>query len=83
MPTPTQDEQDRRFNAAMSRVCKERGYLNLAQAHALAAKDCPRGCRCDGCAEVKRDSAERRERREMARTARKGPRAERVEEVRP
>jgi hypothetical protein len=54
MPVTTQDEherdrQERHYHAAMARLTEARGHLNLAQAHALAAKDCPKGCGCSGC----------------------------------
>lgn len=45
------------FNVVMARLTEERGYLNLSQAHALAARDCPRGCPCQGC-EATRAEAE-------------------------
>lgn len=43
------DANERAYNAGMAKLTAERGYLNLSQAHALAAQDCGRGCPCEGC----------------------------------
>lgn len=47
-------------NASMAKLTASRGYLNLSQAHALAAQDCPRGCDCLGCRRTRADADEAR-----------------------
>lgn len=64
----TQDKQERNYHRAMANLTKARGYLNLAQAHALAAKDCPRGCGCSGCESTQRDARAAREAKERRAT---------------
>ena len=52
---PQSFPEDPAVNRAMAGFTAERGYLNLSQAHELAAKDCPRGCACRGCESTRRE----------------------------
>ena len=66
------DADERRYAVHMADLCVDRGYLNLAQAYVVMARDCPKGCGCEGClstaADV-RESSERRRRTNGARRA--------------
>lgn len=66
------DPQERAYWAGMARLASERGFLNLSQAYALAALDCPEKCGCPGCLQTKAEVAEAIERRKRtwARVAR-------------
>lgn len=57
----TKDADERRYATSMARMCSERGHLNLAQAYALAAQDCPQDCPCTSCSDIREErEAERR-----------------------
>lgn len=60
-PSPAeQDTNERAYHRAMARLTAERGYLNLSQAHTLAAQDCPRWCGCKGCTSTRAEATEQR-----------------------
>lgn len=73
LPKLKTDADERRYHASMAKPCASRGALNLSQAHALAVRDCPEGCDCNGRERTREDVAEAKEirRKRMSR----GPRA--------
>jgi len=66
---PVTDAEEREYHRKMEEMTRKRGYLNLAQAHALAATDCPLGCGCWGCVQTKESNAERIAMRDAKRKA--------------
>lgn len=66
-PSPITEAQERRYHIAMGNLCADRGFLNLAQSHLVAARDCPKGCGCFGCEAARRDKEDERKRRAVSR----------------
>lgn len=67
------DAEERRYHLAMAAFVLERGYVNLAQSFALAARDCPPKCECESCSDIREEREEERRRKAQARASR-GPR---------
>lgn len=54
------EQQERRYHLAMARMCERRGFYDVALSHIVQARDCPRGCHCEGCEASREEMSGRR-----------------------
>ncbi len=60
------------YNRAMVPILRRLGFLDLAATARIAANDCPKGCRCEGCSATREEAAEVRERKHQRGMRRQG-----------
>ncbi len=52
------------YNRTMGLILRRRGFPNLADTCVIAANDCPKGCKCEGCEATRAEAREARAEKE-------------------